>query len=112
LKYPQLVGRTIGLSGIYDIRRWVDGYHDDNVYFNNPVSYIPNEHDWGRLAALKRMDIILVAGHDDPLRHSTEELSGILWNKGIGNALRLWDGWSHDWPFWQKMLRHYISGHD
>ena len=112
LKYPQMVGRTIGLSGIYDIRRWVDGYHDDNVYFNNPVSYIPNEHDWGRLAALRRMDIILVAGHDDPLRHSTEELSGILWNKGIGNALRLWDGWSHDWPFWERMIVKYVGGHD
>ncbi|MFZ0544637.1 MAG: alpha/beta hydrolase-fold protein [Candidatus Promineifilaceae bacterium] len=112
LKYPHLVGRTIGLSGIYDIRRWVSGHHDDNVYFNNPVSYIPNEHDWGRLAALRRMDIILVTGQDDPLRQNTEELSGILWNKGIGNALRIWDGWSHDWPFWEQMLRLYISGHD
>ena len=112
LRHPDVVGRSIGLSGIYDIRRWTDGYHDDNVYFNNPVSYIPNENDWGRLAALKQTDIILVTGQDDPLRQSTEALSGLLWQKGIGNALRIWDGWSHDWPFWQQMLRHYISGHD
>jgi esterase/lipase superfamily enzyme len=112
LRFPHMVGRTIGLSGIYDIRRWVTGHDDPNVYANNPVSFIPNEHDWERLAALRRMDIILVTGQDDPLRHNTEELSGILWNKGIGNALRTWDGWAHDWPFWEKMLRHYISGHD
>lgn len=112
LRFPDLVGRTIGMSGIYDIRQWVFGHHDNNVYANNPVSFIPNEHDWGRLAAMRGMDIILVTGQDDPLRHSTEELSSILWNKGIGNALRIWDGWSHDWPFWERMLRHYISGHD
>jgi len=60
-RHPHLVGRTIGLSGVYDIRRWTDGYSDDKVYFNNPVSYIPNEHDWGRMAALQNMDIIFVA---------------------------------------------------
>lgn len=98
--------------GFTDIRRWTNGYHNDNVYFNNPVSYIPNKNDWGRLAALRQTDIILVTGQDDPLRQSTEELSGLLWQKGIGNALRIWDGWSRDWPFWQQMLRLYISGHD
>ncbi len=111
-RHPHLVGRTIGLSGVYDISRWTDGYSDDNVYFNNPVSYIPNEHDWGRMEALQRMDIILVTGADDPLRSSTEEMSSILWNKGIGNALRTWDGWAHDWPWWKQMISRYIGGHD
>jgi esterase/lipase superfamily enzyme len=112
LRHPHHVGRTIGMSGVYDIRRWMDGHHDDNVYFNNPVEYVPNEHDWGRLAALRRMDIILVTGRDDPLRGGSEELSGVLWRKDIGNALRLWDGWAHDWPWWTDMLRHYVGGHD
>ncbi len=111
-RHPHLVGRTIGLSGVYDISRWTDGYSDDNVYFNNPVSYIPNEHDWGRMAALQRMDIIFVTGSDDPLRNSTEEMASILWRKEIGNALRTWDGWAHDWPWWKQMITHYIGGHD
>ena len=33
-------------------------------------------------------------------------------NKGIGNALRLWDGWAHDWPWWHQMIRLYMGGHD
>ena len=111
-RHPNLVGRTIGLSGVYDISQWTDGYHDDNVYFNNPMSYIPNEHDWGRKAALQRMDIILVTGADDPLRSSTEEMSAVLWRAEIGNALRVWDGWAHDWPWWNQMITHYIGGHD
>lgn len=112
LRHPHLVGRAIGMSGIYDIRRWTDGYHDDNVYFNNPVAFIANESDWGRLAALRRQDLILVTGRDDPMRQSSEELSGVLWSKDIGNALRLWDGWAHDWPWWTQMIRLYIGGHD
>lgn len=112
LRHPNSVGRTIGLSGVYDIRRWTDGYHDDNVYFNNPVAYIPSEANLGRLEALRRMDIILVTGAEDPLRQSSEEMSTILWDKGIGNALRIWNGWAHDWPWWRQMMVHYVGGHD
>ena len=111
-KFPHLVGRVIGMSGLYDIKRFTDGYSDDNVYFNNPMDFVRHEHEPGRLAALRRMDIILAVGWDDPLRGESERLSGVLWGKGIGNALRLWDGWAHDWPYWQHMLRCYIGGHD
>jgi esterase/lipase superfamily enzyme len=111
-RHPHLVGRVIGLSGIYDISDWTDGYSDDTVYFNNPMAYIANEHDWGRLAALKRMDIIIVTGADDPMHSSSEALSGVLWRKDIGNALRVWDGWAHDWPWWKQMITQYIGGHD
>ena len=112
LRYPYLVGRMIGLSGVYDISRWTDGYSDDNVYFNNPVAYVPNEHDPARLEMLRHLDIILVTGQDDRFRHQNEEFSRILWGKGIGNALRIWDGWAHDWPWWRQMLPRYIGGHD
>jgi len=112
LRYPHLVGRTIGMSGIYDISRWVNGYHDDNVYFQNPVEYIGNENDSGRLEALRNVDIILAVGNGDSLYGNNTYFSGLLWRQGIGNALRVWDGWSHDWPYWMQMLRLYISGHD
>lgn len=112
LRHPHLVGRTLGMSGIYEVSSWTDGYYDDNVYYNSPCDFIPNEHDWGRLEALRKMDIILAVGHEDSLRGSSDRLSTVLWEKGIGNALRLWDGWAHDWPWWHQMLASYIGGHD
>lgn len=112
LRYPHLVGRTIGMSGVYEMERWTDGHYGQNVYALSPTHFIPQEHDWGRLEALRRQDIILVVGRDDSLRYSSENLSAVLWNKGIGNALRLWDGWSHDWPYWHQMIRLYVGGHD
>jgi diacylglycerol kinase family enzyme len=43
---------------------------------------------------------------------NNEYLSRILWEKGIGNALRLWDGWAHDWPWWRQMVTRYVGGAD
>jgi esterase/lipase superfamily enzyme len=112
LRHPHLTGRTIGMSGIYDISRWTGGYTDQNIHAHNPMAFIPLEHDPGRLHALRQVDIVLVAGAEDSLRHSSEQLSSLLWEKDVGNALRIWDGWAHDWPWWRQMLRLYIGGHD
>ena len=112
LKYPHMVDRIVALSGIYDIRGWTDGYMDDFIYYNNPMQFIEGEGDAHRLHLLQRLDIIMATGRDDRLMPSARALSGLLWSKGIGNALREWDGWSHDWPYWEQMLRLYINGHD
>jgi esterase/lipase superfamily enzyme len=112
LRHPELVGRVLGMSGIYDITRFTDGYHDAEVYFNNPMEYLANERDPGRLAALRRLDIILAVGRDDPLASDNHRLSGILWDKQVWHALRIWDGFAHDWPVWARMLPSYIGGHD
>jgi esterase/lipase superfamily enzyme len=111
-RHPEMFDRVIGLSGLYDIKDLTGGYSDSTVYSVNPSEFLANEHDEGRLAALRRMDIILVTGRDDPNVGNNEYLSRMLWSKGIGNALRIWDGWSHDWPYWFDMMRKYIGGHD
>jgi esterase/lipase superfamily enzyme len=111
-RHPHLFGRVIGMSGLYDISELTRGEYDENVYANNPSHYMMHAHDHWRLEALRRTDIILVTGQDDPHRANNEHLSGVLWGKGVGHALRLWDGWSHDWPWWRQMIRHYVGGHD
>jgi esterase/lipase superfamily enzyme len=111
-RHPELVGRVLGMSGLYDIRRFSDGYYDDNVYFASPCDYLANEHDPARLAALRRQDIILAVGRDDALLSCNQQLSGLLWSKKVGHALRIWDGFAHDWPVWARMLPLYVGGHD
>lgn len=111
-RYPELVGRVLSMSGLPDIRRLTGGWSDELTYFYNPAEFMQLEHDPDRLAALRQMDIILAVGHDDSLRPANDAFSATLWRHGIGNALRIWDGWAHDWPWWQKMLRLYIGGHD
>jgi esterase/lipase superfamily enzyme len=112
LKHADKVDRILALSGLYDIRGFTGGYSDDNVYFNNPMQYIANEHEPHRLTQLQHLDIIIATGREDRLMSSARALSSVLWSKGIWHALREWDGWAHDWPYWQRMMQLYIGGHD
>ena len=111
-RYPHLVSRVLAMSGLCDIKRLTHGYSDDLVYRYNPMDFMRHEHDAARLDALRRLDIILAVGRDDTVCESNQEFSNILLSRGIGNALRLWGGWAHDWPYWMQMSQHYIGGHD
>jgi esterase/lipase superfamily enzyme len=111
-RHPERVHRIVGLSGMYDVKSMTEGYSDLNVYVCNPMDFMRHEHDPARLDAFRRQDIVFAIGKDDPSYGNNVEFSGILWGKGIGNALREWDGWAHDWPYWEKMIRMYIGGHD
>ncbi len=111
-RYPELVRRALVMSGLVDIRRLTGGWSDDVIYFYNPIEFLSQEYDPDRIRALRDLDVVLAVGRDDPLRAQNEALSRLLWDRGIGNALRLWDGGAHDWPWWRDMLRLYISGHD
>ena len=84
----------------------------DTVYFHNPSAYLANEHDPARLDALRQIDIILAVGRDDPLFGQNQYISHLLWSKGVWHALRIWDGFAHDWPAWARMLPLYLGGHD
>lgn len=111
-RHPGLARRVIGMSGRYDMRPFMDGYYDENFYFNNPVDYMKNLSDLAWLEKFRReLDIILVCGRDaGEETENNRYLSQILWDKGIWHALRLWDGWAHDWPWWKQMLPMYING--
>ncbi|HUF25845.1 MAG TPA: alpha/beta hydrolase-fold protein [Gemmatimonadaceae bacterium] len=112
LRHPWRFGRVIALSGLYDIKKMTGGWSDDAVYFQNPMDYLVHEHDAGRLKAIRRLDIILAIGGDDPSRPNNDHVSGLLGARGIPHRLRIWDGWCHDWPYWQRMIAHYIGGND
>jgi esterase/lipase superfamily enzyme len=112
LRHPDRVNRILSMSGMCDVRSFADGFYNETVYFHNPADFVANEHDGWRLDALRRQDIILAVGNGDRLVHQNRELSAKLWEKGIGNALREWDGFAHDWPVWHKMVNLYLGGHD
>lgn len=109
---PHRFGRVIGMSGLYDIRRFTDGHEDAQVFAHNPSHFVSHLSDPGHLEAMRRMDIILATGAEDSFVENNRYLSRALWEKGVGNALRIWDGWAHDWPWWREMIVRYVGGHD
>jgi esterase/lipase superfamily enzyme len=112
LRNPDVVRRLVGMSGRYDITKLTGGYSDPTVDMVNPTALAAGPLDGARYAALRRMDIILAVGLTDPALDTNRQLSGTLWGRGVGNALREWHGFAHDWPFWERMIRLYVGGHD
>jgi esterase/lipase superfamily enzyme len=106
-RHPDLFRGVIAMSGSYDIRSYLKGYFDDNVYFNNPVAYLPNLNDDYYLPILQRADAIYIlsgqGAYEAPER--SRHLSEILCEKKIPHHLDLWGrDVNHDWPWWRKML--------
>lgn len=104
-RHPGYVSHMFSMSGAYDIRSFMQGYYDENTYYNNPVDYLPNLDD----PNLWRMDIVLGAGEHDICRGDNEQLSGILHSKGVNHWLDIRAGQVHDWPLWRDMFPHYLS---
>lgn len=110
-RYPHLVKRCYALSGIFDLRRFMDGGYDENFYFHNPVDYMANLTDPWILEQLASCEIRLATG-TGPYEQSSESytMSSILARKGIRHHL---DDWGprggHDWPYWKDILREYVS---
>jgi esterase/lipase superfamily enzyme len=110
---PDLFDTLIAMSGFYDLEPdYTEGQMDDNIYFNNPASYLSNMHDGRTLDLLRnecQINIITGQGaYEAP--HCARRLSQILWDKGVPNNLDVWGhDVDHDWPSWRKMLPHYIG---
>ena len=111
-RHPDQIRGTIAMSGSYDIRSYLSGYFDDNVYFNNPMMYLSHLNDDYNLPRLQAADsIVILSGQgafEAPDR--SRQLSNLLHSKGIPHKLDLWGhDVNHDWPWWRKMLPTYLG---
>ena len=62
-KHPDVFRRCYALSGVYDMKRFMDGLYDDNFYFNNPVDYMSQLDDPHARELLAGCEIHLATGH-------------------------------------------------
>jgi esterase/lipase superfamily enzyme len=107
-KYPEVVSRAICFSGIYDVHSFLDGYWDDNCYFNCPTAFIPNL-DGELTGRVARVNWIIATGEYDTLIDKNREFSHMLGTKGIGHHFEVWGGqFGHDWPWWREHLRRFV----
>lgn len=104
-RHPEIVSYMFSMSGVFNIKSRMDGYYDDNVYFNNPVDYLPGEQN----PHLGKMSIILGIADQDICRPQNEEMSRILTQKGISHWLDIRPNAVHDWPVWTAMFPEYLA---
>lgn len=107
-RYPDVVSRAISFSGVYDVRRFLDGHFDETAYFHCPPAYIANmDAEW--VSKLSRVNWVFGVGEHDQLAHANREFSELLWSKGIPNQLEIWSGvYGHAWRAWGENLRRFV----
>jgi esterase/lipase superfamily enzyme len=116
LRHADRFPLAIGLSGNYDPTTWHGwGELGEATYFHNPMAYVANLHgdhlEWLR----RQVSILLVVGrgawevHPTNALPSTRAFAARLAEKGIRHELDVWgEDVPHDWPSWQRQLRHHL----
>jgi len=109
---PDLFDATIAMSGFYDLAPdYFHGYSDDNCFYNNPAWYLPGMggRDLDLLRHASSINVITGQGaYEAP--DASRALARVLSEKGIPHTLDVWGhDVNHDWPWWRKMLPHYVD---
>jgi esterase/lipase superfamily enzyme len=111
LRHPDRFDRVVALSGRYDLtasidgfRDLLDGYYDQDVYFNMPNHYMANLSDAATLDRIRRLDVKIVVGEADPFLADNQRLSETLWAKGIWHLFKVWPGRAHGARRWREMV--------
>jgi esterase/lipase superfamily enzyme len=104
-KNPDLVAYMFSMGGAFNINSFMKGYHDDNVYFNNPVAFMQNAESW----KFNHMSIVLGTSDWDICRKDNVEMSQLLASKNINHWYDEKKWANHDWPIWRQMFAEYVG---
>lgn len=104
-RHPWTVSHLFSMSGAFDIKSHLDGFYNDDVYFNNPVDFLPNDIN----PDLWNLKIVLGTADRDICRPHNVRMSAILTEKGIDHWLDIRQNADHDWPLWREMFPEYIG---
>ncbi len=104
-RHPDVVKYVFNMGAAFDIKDQMDGYYDDNMYFNTPLDFIPDAQN----SLFNDIYVVLGTGTQDMCWDANVKLAEILHNKGIKHWLDVRQNASHDWPAWREMFPHYLS---
>jgi esterase/lipase superfamily enzyme len=112
LKYPETFRGALCMSGRYRGSNIVEGGYNDDVYFNDPLAFVPNLSGQALARVRRNTHITLVVGRG-PFENNcipeTLELGGWLKNKGIPHHVGLWGTDSrHEYTWWRRQVSHYL----
>jgi len=112
LKYPQTFHYALCLSGRYETSYFTGGYSDTDVYFNNPMAYVPNLDGEYLERVRANTHLTLVCGQgkwEEGCIEETQAFAQILAAKGISHYRDIWGhDVSHDWIWWQRQTLYHF----
>lgn len=113
LKHPELFHSALCLSGRYDAQRMLDGWCDEQAYFDLPFAFVPNLHGAAlqRIRALTHLTVVIGLGpHEGACIPETSVFAALLRRAGIPHELDVWGHDSaHHWRWWVRQLQHHLG---
>lgn len=112
LKHPETFQRALCLSGRYRASKFFGFPDHPDVYFNDPLAFVPNLSGAALERVRRNVHLTVVVGrgaHEHGCIPETAELGQWLSNKSIPHHLAFWgEDSSHTYPWWQKQAYHYL----
>lgn len=112
LKHPETFPRALCLSGRYRASGFFGGASSDEVYFNDPLAFVPNLSGEALARVRRQVHLTVVVGrgaHEDGCIPETTEFGAWLRRKEIPHHLALWGHDSrHEYTWWRKQAFHYL----
>jgi esterase/lipase superfamily enzyme len=113
LKHPETFGRALCLSGRYRASKLFEGHSNTDLYYNDPLAFVPNLSGAALERVRRRVHITAVVGrgpNEDGCIAETAELASCLDRKEIPNLVSFWGHDSaHSYVWWRRQAVHYLS---
>jgi esterase/lipase superfamily enzyme len=112
LKFPDVFDWALCMSGRYLATAFTGGFSNLDVYYNNPLAFVPNLQG-AELHRVYRTHLVLVCGRgkwEGGCIEETEALADLCAAKAIPHTRDIWGHDSyHDWPWWFRQARHHLG---
>ena len=109
-RHPDAYRLAIGMSGTYDLSKYLEGRMNEDFYFSSPLHYLPNLSG-SQLDVLQTRFVLLTSGEGqwEDIGESWR-MANLLGKKGVPNRVDSWGtDWKHDWETWRAMLPKYLD---
>lgn len=108
LKYPETFRRVLCMSGRYLTTELTGKHQDSDLYFNNPLAFVPGLHGEALERLRRNTHLTLVCGrgaYEEGCIEETIALGQLLKEKDIPSVTDIWGRESrHDWDWWQRQV--------
>ncbi len=109
MRHPEVFTGFMSMSGAFEMGNFLQGYYDNDVYFNTPPHYLANMSDPWFMERYRHHTYLLCTGWDDQCLRQNQQLATVMGQRGIRHQLWIWETYnSHDWPTWAMQMQQYL----
>ncbi len=109
--HPDVFDYAICMSGTYDLGRFFQGFHNQDLHLVSPLHYLAYLGESELLTALRQRFVLLATGEGKwEAPWESWQVANLLGKKGIPNRVDPWGREAHhDWVTWREMLPKYLD---